>query len=142
MLFSDTVQNLHQFNSDTYPVAALLIFFSTNPLTVGVVWAPQMTSQPVSSIFVSVLRCPFGLGILQACPFPDFVFPPLLMSALSFPPFHCASQNGFGQTDERETCAYRFSVGLFTMVGRSSCGPIACWIFAQTSSLLWLQTSN
>ena len=26
--------------------------------------------------------------------------------------------------------------GLFTMVRRSSCGPIACWILAQTSSLV------
>ena len=35
---------------------------------------------------------------LQACPFPDVVFPPLPLSALSSFPFHCALQDGFGQT--------------------------------------------
>ena len=56
-----------------------------------------MIFQPVSSIF-PVLQCPLGLGELQACPFPDVVFPPLLLSALSSFPFHCALQDGFGQT--------------------------------------------
>ena len=45
-----------------------------------------------------VLNCPLGLGELQACPFPDDVFPPLPLSALSFYPIHCALQDGFGQT--------------------------------------------
>ena len=45
-----------------------------------------------------VLHCPLGLGELQACTFPDVVFPPLLLSALSSSPFHCALQDGFGQT--------------------------------------------
>ena len=39
-------------------------------------------------------------------------------------------------TNERETCPYHFSLRLFTMVRRSSCGPITCWILAQTSSLV------
>ena len=30
--------------------------------------------------------------------FPDVVFPPLPLSALSSSPFHCALQDGFGQT--------------------------------------------
>ena len=34
-------------------------------------------------------------GELQACPLPDVVFPPLLLSALSSSPFHCALQNVF-----------------------------------------------
>ena len=38
--------------------------------------------------------------------------------------------------DELETCPYHLSLRLFTMVSRSSCGPIACWILAQTSSLV------
>ena len=55
------------------------------PLTAGVIWVPQMTSQPLSSIF-SVLHCPQGLGELQACPFLD-VFPPLFSVCLvSSPP--------------------------------------------------------
>ena len=67
------------------------------PLTVGVVGAPQMTSQPVSSIFY-VLHCPLGLGEFQACPFLDVVFPPLFLFVSSSSPFHCALQAGFGQT--------------------------------------------
>ena len=36
--------------------------------------------------------------------------------------------------DERETWKYHCSLLLFTIV-MSSCGPIACWILARTSSL-------
>ena len=50
------------------------------------------------SPFFPVLHCPLGLAELQACPFPDVVFPPLPLSALSSSPFHCALQDGFGQT--------------------------------------------
>ena len=57
------------------------------PSTARVVGAPQMISQPVSSIFFTVLYCPLGLSELQACPFPDVVFPPLPLSALSSSPF-------------------------------------------------------
>ena len=67
------------------------------PLTARVVGAPQMILQPVSSIF-PCSHCPLGLGELKACPFPDVVFPPLYLSALSSSPFHCALQDGFGQT--------------------------------------------
>ena len=49
-------------------------------------------------LFFPVLHCPLGLAELQACPFPGVVFPPLPMSALSSSPFHCALQDGFGQT--------------------------------------------
>ena len=36
--------------------------------------------------------------------------------------------------DEQETCSYHFSLRL--LVRTSSCGPIARWIFARTSSLV------
>ena len=68
-----------------------------NPLTARVVGAPQMISQPVFFLF-PVLHCPLGPAELQACPFPDVVFPPLPLSALPSSPFHCALQDGFGQT--------------------------------------------
>ena len=43
--------------------------------------------------FFPVLNCPLGLGELQACPFPDVVFPPLLLSALSsFPLSLCLAR--------------------------------------------------
>ena len=48
--------------------------------------------------FFPVLHCPLWLGELQACPFPDVVFPPLPLSALSSFPSHCGLQDGFGQT--------------------------------------------
>ena len=38
--------------------------------------------------------------------------------------------------DKWETCPYQCSLHLFTMVRRSSCGPIACLVLAQTSSLV------
>ena len=67
-------------------------------LTAMVVAAPQLMTQPASFIFPPVLHCPLGLGELKACPFPDVVFPPLPLSALFSSPFHCALQDGFGQT--------------------------------------------
>ena len=71
----------------------IIIYF----LPARVVGAPQMMSQPVSSIF-PVLHCPLGLAELQACPFPNVVSPPLPLSALSSAPFLCALQDGSGQT--------------------------------------------
>ena len=81
------------------------------------------------SPFSPVLHCPLGLAELQACPFPYAVFPSLSLSALSSSPFHCALQDGLARPDERETWPYHWSLRLFTIVRRSSCGPIPCWIF-------------
>ena len=75
----------------------LLLLLLIYPLTARVVGAPQTISQPFPPYF-PVLHCPLGLGELQACPLPDVVFPPLPLSALSSSPFHCALQDGFGQT--------------------------------------------
>ena len=86
--------------------------------------------------FSPVHHCPLWLCELQACPFPYVVFPPLPLSALSSFPFHCALQDGFGQTDEWETWPYHCSLRLFTIVRKSSSGSIACWIWAWTSSLV------
>ena len=91
------------------------------------------TISPLSS----VLHCLLGLGELQACPFPDVVFGPLLLSALSSSPLHCACKMVLAECDEQETCPYHSSLCLFTMVRRSLCGPIACWILAHTSLVTW-----
>ena len=73
-------------HSTKYVVTIITIII--DPSTARVVWTPQMISQPISSIS-PFLHCPLGLGELQACPFPDVVFPPLPLSALSSSPFHC-----------------------------------------------------
>ena len=74
----------------------IFLMNSIYPLSVRVVGALLMISQPVFSIF-PVLHCTLGPAKLQACPFPDVVFPPLPLSALSSP-FYCALQDGFGPT--------------------------------------------
>ena len=56
------------------------------------------TDDFTTSFLHCCLHCPLGRGELQACPFPDVVFPPLPLPVLSSSPFHCASQDGFGQT--------------------------------------------
>ena len=50
------------------------------------------------------------------------------------PPFTVLWKMVLARAYERETCPYHCSLRLFIMVRRSSCGPIACWILAQTSS--------
>ena len=88
----------------------------------GVIGAPQMTLQPVLSIF-SVLYRPLELCDLQACPFPDVVFPPLLLFALSSSnPLTVPSKVVLARPNELETSPYHFSLRLFTMVRGSSCG--------------------
>ena len=87
--------------------------------------------------FISVLHCSLGLSKLQACPFPDVVFLPLLLSALPSSPFFTVPcKMVLTRSDERETCPYHFYLHLFMMVRRFSCGLIACWILAKTSSLV------
>ena len=82
------------FASGSSPVIIIIIIIIIiiNPLTDRVVGALQMILQPVFSVF-HFLHCSLRLGELQACPFPDVVFPPLPLSALSSSPFHCALQD-------------------------------------------------
>ena len=51
------------------------------------------------------------------------------------PPFTVPCKMVLARPDEQDTCPYLFSLHLFTMIRRSLCGLIACWILAQTSSL-------
>ena len=50
------------------------------------------------SPFFPVLHCPLGPAKLQACPFPDVVFPPLPLSALCSSTFYFALPDAFGGT--------------------------------------------
>ena len=106
-----------------------------NPLTVRVVGAPQIISQPVSSIFLcsplpsGTWRTP-GLSIPWCC-LPHLLF--CLLCLLL--PFTVPCKVVLAKSEERETWSYHYSLRLFTMVRISSCGPIACWILARTSLL-------
>ena len=73
-----------------------------------------VNSKPVHSLMLSshLFLCPL-------CLLPPFTVP----CKLAIP-------------DERETWPYHCSLRLFTLLRRSSCGPIACWILAPTSSLV------
>ena len=52
------------------------------------------------------------------------------------PPFTVPWKKVLARPDEQETCPYDCGLRLFTMVRRSSCGPLACWILARTSSFV------
>ena len=65
----------------------------------------------------------------------------LMLSSILFfclpyvlPPFTVPCKMDLARPDERETCPYYCSLRLFTIVRRSLCDPIACWILARTSS--------
>ena len=107
-------------------------FSFTYSFTAGVVGAPQMTSQPLSSIsslFSSALWDLANSRPVHWCCVPtSFCLPCLL------PPFTVPYKVVLARPDERKTCPYQCGLRLFTMVRRLSCGPIACWILAQTSS--------
>ena len=60
-----------------------------------------------------------------------FLCPPCLL-----PPFTVPCKMVLARPDERETLPYHCSLRLFTIVRRSSCGPIACWILANAVSCL------
>ena len=51
------------------------------------------------------------------------------------PPFTVPFKMVLARPDEWETWLYNCSLRLFTII-RSSCGPMACWILARTSSLV------
>ena len=51
-----------------------------------------------------------------------FLCPPCLL-----PPFTVPCKMVLARPDERKTRPYHCSLRLFTIVRRSSCGPIACW---------------
>ena len=105
----------------------------TYPLTAEVAGAPQMTSQPVSSIFLFSTAL---WDLANSRPVHSLVLSSHINPCLPclLPPFTVPCEMVLAIPDEQETCPYHFNLQLFTMVRRSSCGPIACLILAQTSS--------
>ena len=95
-------------------------------------------------LFFPVLHCPLGLGELQACPFPDVVFPPLPLSASSSPPFHCSLRScgltfswwgcyGLCPRHKPAKLAHSF---LFCYVHFCPYGPFDCILFHKFSRQL------
>ena len=73
-------------------------------------------SRPVHFLMLS-----FHLFLCLPCLLPHFSVPCKMVLA---------------RTDEQETWPYQCSSHLVTVVWRSSCGLIACWVSARTSSLV------
>ena len=127
------------FNCDVKTSVLLycvIIIVITYPLTARVVEAPQndfTTSFLHFSLLSSALwnltnsRPVYSL-MLSSHLF--FCLPCLLL------PFTVPCKMVLARADEQETCPDHCSLRLFTMVRRSSCGPIVCWILARTSSLV------
>ena len=112
------------------------IIIIINSLTARVIGAPQKILQPFFfnfSLFSTAIwdlpnSRPVHSLMLSAHLF--FCLPYLL------PPFTVPCKMVLARPDEWETWPYHCSLHLFTIVRRSSCGPIACWILARTSSLV------
>ena len=83
----------------------------------------------ISFLHFSALHCPLRLGELQAVHFLMLSSHPFYMPCF-LPPFTVPCKMVLARPDERETCPYHFSLRLFTMVSRSSCGLIVCWLCA------------
>ena len=78
-------------------VFVIIIIIIIDPLTARVVGAPQI----ILNSFFSIFPCsplPSGTCRTPGLSIPWCCFPPLPLSALSSSPFHCALQDGFGQT--------------------------------------------
>ena len=114
----------------------MFTFTSTYPLTTGVSGAPQVTSQPVSSYFSMFSTAFWDLANFR--PVHSLMLSSHLFLCLPclLPPFTVPCKMVLARPDEREAFPYHFSLRFFTMVRRSSCGPIVCWILAPTSSLV------
>ena len=105
-------------------------------LIAGVVGAPQMTSHFSFLHFFLCFSLPSGTWRTVHSLLSSHLFYclPRLPSSFAVP-----CEMVLARPDGRETCPYRFSLRVFTIVRKSSCGPIACWILAQTYSLVtWL----
>ena len=70
-----------------------IIIIIIYPLSARVVGAPQMIFK-TSFLHLSLFSIDLWDLPGQACPFPNVVLPPLLLSALSSSPFHCTLQDG------------------------------------------------
>ena len=102
-----------------------------------VVGAPQMISQPVSSISFFLFSTALW-DLANSRPVHSLIWSSHFFLCLPclLPPFTLPCKMVLARPDERDTCPYHCSLRLFTIVRRSSCSSIACWILARTSSLV------
>ena len=123
-----------KFRSVSFIVIVIIIIMY--PLTARVVGSSQMISQPVFSIFplFSTALCDLANSRLVH----SLMLSSQLFLCLPYllPPFTVPCKMVLARRDEWETWPYHCSLQLFTIVRRSSCGPIACWILARTSLLV------
>ena len=114
--------------------SAFFTFIFTYPLTVEAVGAPQINSQPVSSLslFSTALW-----DLANSRPVHSYMLSSHLFFCLPclLPSFTVPCKIVLARPDELETYPYHCSLHLFTMI-MSSCGQIARWILAQTFSLV------
>ena len=102
-------------------VNIIIIYSTTDDFTTSFLHFPPFFTDLwdlVNSSLVHSLMLSSHLFLCLPCLLPSFTVPCKMVLA---------------RPDEREACPYHCSLRLFTMVRRSSCGPIACWILARTS---------
>ena len=106
------------------------------PLTARVVGAPPMISHPFFLHFPLFSTALWHL--VNSRPVHSLMLSFHLCHSLPrlLPPFTVPCKMVLARPDERETRPYHCSLRFFTVVRRSSCGPIAYWILARTSSLV------
>ena len=110
-----------------------IIIIIINPLTARVVRALQMISQPVFSIFPCSPLPSWASRTVHSLMLSSHLF--LCLPCLLLP-FTVPCKMVLARPDERETWPYHCSLRLFTIHRRPSCGPVACWILARSSSLV------
>ena len=120
--------------NSTERVSDFFIIIIVHPFTARVLGAPQMILQPVFSIFPLFSSALWDLA--NSRPVNSLMLSSHLFLCLPclLPPFTVPCKMVLARPDERETWPYHCSLRLFTVVSRSSCGLIACWILARTSS--------
>ena len=115
-----------------------LIMFITFTLSLNREGRSCTTDDSTTSFLHLSLSSTALWDLANSWPVHSMIFSSYLFFCLPYlvPPFTVPCKMSLARPGERETCPYCCSLRLFTMVRRSSCGPIACWILALTSSLV------
>ena len=117
-------------------VIIIIIIIIIYPLTARVVRVPQVIFETTFLHFYLFSTALWNLP--NSRPVHSLMLSSYLFLCLPclLPPFTVPWKMVFDKPNERETWPYHCSLRLFTLVRRSSCGPVACWILARISSLV------